>query len=372
MDPLAVPDKPADGAQRPSRRSDLRLAGWVLLLCAWDAGMSVLFEVAAANGQFDRVARVWQICALSLLCIVPGVLVARLSFPGLPTTPRRCVQLVAAFVVGSAVGDAIAFLWIPFYPDSTVSMSLRLFAFNLGTYAIMATFIVGALYWWIRGSAIEHELHKGRIGLLALQADRADAELLRLRTQIEPHFLFNTLATILQMYRGDVAGARRTLAKLIEYMDVSRAHMRRQEATLQDELALVEGYLDIQRLRLGGRLRYAIDVPGELRETRIPPAALLTLVENAIKHGLAPHRGGGEVRVTAQREADAVVVTVVDDGIGLRATGGRGLGLANVRARLEGLYGAGASLRLVGRREGGAIATVRVPSASTMASLATA
>ncbi len=365
MDAVAASNPPVERAHARSLHPDLRLAGWVLLLCAWDAGMSALFEIAHASRGFHG-ARVWQICLLSLLCIVPGVLVARLVFPGVPTTPRRCVQLVAAFVVGSAIGDAIAFLEIPLYPTRNAAESFRLFAYNLATYAIMATCIVAALYWWRRSSAIEHELHRSRIGLLALQADRADAELLRLRTQIEPHFLFNTLATILQMYRGDVPGARRTLAGLVDYLDVSRVHMRRAETTLHDELALVEGYLDIQRLRLGGRLRYAIDVPEELRDTRIPPAALLTLVENAIKHGLAPRRDGGEVRIAAHRDGETAVVTVSDDGVGLRATGGRGLGLANVRARLEGVYASAASLRLTGRSEGGAVATLRVPFAATM------
>jgi sensor histidine kinase YesM len=163
------------------------------------------------------------------------------------------------------------------------------------------------------------------------------------------------------MYRTDSADADRTLARLIDYMSAARAHMRCQEATLGDELALADGYLEIQRLRMGSRLRYEIEVCPELRANRIPPAALLTLVENAIKHGIARRPGGGLLRIAAHRDADWVVLKVCDDGVGFRATSGRGLGLANLRARLLGLYGGEASLRLTGAQQGGVTATMRLP-----------
>ncbi|MBV9889797.1 MAG: hypothetical protein JO090_02790, partial [Rhizobacter sp.] len=141
MDALAVPNEPAERAKTRRLHADLRLAGWVLLLCVWDAGMSALFVIAQSSAGVHNV-QVWQICLLSVLCVVPGVVVARLAFPGLPTTPRRCVQLVVAFVVGSAIGDAIGFLAIPFSPGGDPARSVRLFAYNLGTYAVMAACIV--------------------------------------------------------------------------------------------------------------------------------------------------------------------------------------------------------------------------------------
>ena len=225
-------------------------------------------------------------------------------------------------------------------------------AWSLLIYTLGAASIVGAMYWWRRGTVIRQELHRTRIGLLALQADRAEAELMRLRTQIEPHFLFNTVATVVQMVRTDPAAAHRTLARLIDYMSASRAHMRREETSLAEELRLTEGYLEIQRLRMEARLRYAIEVAPELRGNRVPPAALLTLVENAIKHGLAPRKRGGTLRIAAHREGGWLVVSVADDGVGLRATSGRGSGLANVRARMHGLYGGDAWLRLASARRG--------------------
>jgi sensor histidine kinase YesM len=112
---------------------------------------------------------------------------------------------------------------------------------------------------------------------------------------------------------------------------------------------------------MGARLRYEIEVSPELRDTRIPPAALLTLVENAIKHGLSPRPGGGQLRVAAHRDGGWVALNVSDSGVGFRATSGRGLGLANLRARILGLYGGEASLRLTGAEEGGVMATMRLP-----------
>jgi len=234
-------------------------------------------------------------------------------------------------------------------------------ALALLNYTLMAAAVVGAMYWWRRETVIRQELHRTRMGLLALTADRAEAEVLRLRTQIEPHFLFNTMANIVQMYQTDRAGAAHTLARLIDYMGAARVHMQRSEAVLEEELALTEGYLEIQRLRMGARLRFEIVVSPALRGNRIPPAALLTLVENAIKHGLSPRPGGGVLRVAANRDGDWVALNVSDSGVGFRATSGRGLGLANLRARILGLYGGEASLRLTGAAEGGVMATMRLP-----------
>ena len=308
------------------------------------------------RGEADRLRLARDVRAPllgGLLCVAPGVLAVRLLSPGYPATLRHCLRTFAAFVLGSAIGHWFAARWIYASPtDDTVKM-LSLVAWSLLTYTLGAASIVGAMYWWRRGSAIRQELHRTRVGLLALQADRAEAELMRLRTQIEPHFLFNTVATVVQLVRTDRAAAHRTLARLLDYMSASRAHMRLEETTLAEELRLTEGYLEIQRLRMETRLRYAIDVAPDLRGNRVPPAALLTLVENAIKHGLAPRKRGGALRIAAHREGGWLFVSVADDGVGLQTISGRGSGLANVRARMQGLYGSDAWLRLASAAEGG-------------------
>jgi len=367
----AAMEEPAIARTRRSLRTDLQLVALVLSIAAWDASVVLVIEIAGKPIAFDWLPRLGHLVLGGLLCVGPGVLAVRLLSPDYPATLRQCVRTFAAFVLGSAIGHWLAFRWIYASPTHTMSTVLpAAVAWSLLTYALGAASIVGAMYWWRRGSVIRQELHRTRVGLLALQADRAEAELMRLRTQVEPHFLFNTVATVVQLVRSDPAAAHRTLARLIDYMSASRAHMRCEETTLAEELRLTEGYLEIQCLRMEARLRYAIDVAPDLRGNRVPPAALLTLVENAIKHGLAPRKRGGALRIAAHREGGWLVVSVADDGIGLRAVSGRGSGLANVRARIQGLYGGDASLRLASAAEGGTTATLRLPAGAPPAAAA--
>jgi len=354
-------EEPAVARTGRSLRNDLQLIALVLGISAWDASVVFIVQIAEKPIAFDWLALLGRLWLGGLLCVGPGVLAVRLFSPSYPASLHRCVRTFAAFVLGSAIGHVCAGRWIYFPQIDDVVTVLPKIAWSLLIYALGAASIIGAMYWLRRGSVIRQDLHQTRLGLLALQADRAEAELMRLRTQIEPHFLFNTVATVVQLVRTDPATAHRTLARLIEYMSASRAHMRREETTVAEELRLTEGYLEIQRLRMESRLRYAIDVAPELRGNRIPPAALLTLVENAIKHGLAPRKRGGALRIAARREGGWLVVSVADDGVGLRTTSGRGSGLANVRARMQGLYGGDAGLRLASEAAGGTTATLRLP-----------
>ena len=361
-------EEPAFGRARRSLRNDLQLIALVLGISAWDASVVFVVHIAAKPIAVDWLAHLGRLWLGGLLCVGPGVLAVRLLSPRYPATPSGCGRTFAAFVLGSAIGHACAGRWIYFPQIEDVLAMLPKIAWSLLIYSLGAASIVGAMYWLRRGSDIRHELHRTRLGLLSLQADRAEAELMRLRTQIEPHFLFNTVATVVQLVRTDPVAAHRTLARLIDYMSASRAHMRREETTLAEELRLTEGYLEIQRLRMESRLRYAIDVAPDLRGNRVPPAALLTLVENAIKHGLAPRERGGTLRIAAHREEGWLVVSVADDGVGLRTTtSGRGSGLANVRARMRGLYGGDAWLRLASGAEGGTTATLRLPVGAPLA-----
>ena len=362
MQPTTAVDDPSSHARRRRfGRGDLQFAGLYLALCAWDTISSTIAEVGFTPGPVDWLSRTWDNFQGMVLATGPGAAAVWLLLPGVPTSLRRCLQIVAVYLVGAAVGHWFAIRAFTPFPDPSVPWMARLIAQSLASTGLVAGAVAGAVYWWRRAALIRQELHRTQVELLATKADHADAELLRLRTQIEPHFLFNTIANIVQMVRTDAAGADRAIARLIDYMDASHAHMRRHEATLEDEIVLTEGYLEIQRLRMGNRLRYEIEVAPEVRRTPIPPAALLTLVENAIKHGLAPQTAGGTVRVSAQRDGESVVLHVADDGAGLRATSGRGLGLANVRARVQGLYGNAASLRLASAEEGGTMATIRLP-----------
>jgi sensor histidine kinase YesM len=127
-----------------------------------------------------------------------------------------------------------------------------------------------------------------------------EARLLMLQAQIEPHFLFNTLATVRRLYQTDAAAAESMLDNLMRYLAVALPQMRANDSTLGREVALAEAYLGIQQIRMGSRLVVAIDVPGGLREARLPPMMLLTLAENSIKHGLNPLPEGGYIHISAR------------------------------------------------------------------------
>jgi sensor histidine kinase YesM len=166
-----------------------------------------------------------------------------------------------------------------------------------------------------------------------------ESNLRLLQAQIEPHFLFNTLSNILSLIRHEPNKAERMLQDLTEYLRVSLRRTREAEVTLGDEIQLLRAYLGIQQVRMGERLRYTIDVPEELNCLRLPPLLIQPLAENAVRHGLEPQPAGGEVSVRARCTGDRLDIEISDTGPGIAQGFAPGVGIANVRARLQGLYG---------------------------------
>ncbi len=173
------------------------------------------------------------------------------------------------------------------------------------------------------------------------------SELRLLQAQIEPHFLFNTLANLHSLIGRDDALAKTLLERLNDYLRASLSHSRAQQATLGDEFDMLTAYLAIQQLRMGGRLQTVIELPADLRDEAFPPMLLQPLVENAIIHGIEPKLGAGEVRVHVERDLQFLRVSVVDDGVGFAsAAASKGVGLANVRERLNALFGSAAQIEI--------------------------
>lgn len=194
------------------------------------------------------------------------------------------------------------------------------------------------------------------------EKERTVARLNLLHAQVEPHFLYNTLASAQYLTRSDPQQADHMLGHLIHYLRHSLPQRDDTLSTLGDELERTRAYLEIMRLRMGPRLALQIDVPDALRATALPPMMLQTLVENAIKHGLEPKPGGGTIWILARRDDGAIAITVADDGRGFsEASGGTGIGLKNVRERLRLIYGSDASLSVVGNVPEGVAATITVP-----------
>jgi signal transduction histidine kinase len=196
----------------------------------------------------------------------------------------------------------------------------------------------------------------------ATEKELTVARLNLLHAQVEPHFLYNTLASAQYLTRSEPAQADRMLGHLIQYLRHSLPRTEESLSTLGDELERTRAYLEILKLRMGPRLALEVDVPDALRAIALPPMMLQTLVENAIKHGLEPKPGGGTVWIRARRDGDAVSITIADNGQGFSmAGGGTGIGLKNVRERLRLIYGTRASLAVVANAPEGVAATLTVP-----------
>lgn len=199
----------------------------------------------------------------------------------------------------------------------------------------------------------------------ATDKELAQAKLNLLHAQVEPHFLYNTLASAQYLTRTEPAQADRVLGHLIQYLRHSLPSAEETLSTLGEELERARAYLEILKIRMGGRLDLKIEVPEVLRGITLPPMMLQTLVENAIKHGLEPKPGGGTVWVFARHDNGSVAITVADDGQGFgAASGGTGIGLKNVRERLQLVYGPRASLAVVANVPEGVAATITVPTQS--------
>ncbi|HTT05162.1 MAG TPA: histidine kinase [Steroidobacteraceae bacterium] len=211
------------------------------------------------------------------------------------------------------------------------------------------------------------EARERKVHELQLQKRQADLELLILQAQIEPHFLFNTLASLRSLLRQDVGRAEAMIDALVQHLRATIPVFRQstQRSTLSEQLGICSSYLELMRVRLADRLTYRIDVPESVCCAAFPPLILLTLVENAVKHGIEPKPGPGHIRIDAIREQRAdgahLRVTVTDNGAGLSAGLGHGVGLSNIRVQLALKYGDRAALSLSSGPEAGAVASIDIP-----------
>jgi two-component sensor histidine kinase len=195
-----------------------------------------------------------------------------------------------------------------------------------------------------------------------LERQLSEAKLVALSAQIEPHFLFNTLASIQYLIRNDANKAGEMTSDLIRYLRLALPRMKQATARLADELDLVRAYLGIMQIRMGARLQFAIDSPDDLSDVQIPTMTLITLAENAIKHGLEQKPDGGMINLCVSKAEQDLRLEVADTGGGFStAASGTGIGLANIRERLNTLYGNRAHLELEANQPSGVKAILIIP-----------
>jgi signal transduction histidine kinase len=290
---------------------------------------------------------------LGRLLVIAMVLLLAFTVAGAwqpPWLPRWLTQVMAVCL---AAPVATLIVYLPSVHGDVFALlrnegTVLGFAWITGTVLVIAPALaLGSLYRerdaQARNQALRFELERSQLAKQAL-----DAQLQLLHAQIEPHFLFNTLANVQELVESGSPRAAPVLGSLIAYLRAAMPKLGNVDATLAGELALVRAYLELMHLRMPDRLSFEIDVSADLAGERFPSMALLTLVENAIRHGIDPSETGGRIEIGARRETSSgeVHVWVADGGIGLSEKALPGTGLNNLRARLTGFYGPGARLEL--------------------------
>jgi sensor histidine kinase YesM len=204
-------------------------------------------------------------------------------------------------------------------------------------------------------------IQEEKIKRLTSEKKAAEAHLKLLQAQIEPHFLFNTLSNVLSLLDTNPSRGKSMLVDFIQYLRASLSKIRQENATLGQEMEMIQAYLSIFKVRMGDRLHFEIDLPKQMEAISFPSMLIQPLVENAIKHGLEPKVEGGEIRITGIEKDGLIYLEVADTGLGFQGERETGMGLSNIRERLVSLYGNRARLILEENQPRGLKATIEVP-----------
>jgi two-component system, LytTR family, sensor kinase len=345
------------------------LAAWAAWGLLWSGQVALYARLGGKAIPLGVALRLQMPLALAWALVTPGIIwLGRRFAPfGSPRWPFGvAVNLLASMVTVFALGFVLIVNQRVVFPSPDppplLLAGLRSFVWWFTT--------DGLLYWGILaidyGVARYRETRERELRASQLEAQLSDARLQALKMQLEPHFLFNALHTIGQLVRtGQHALAVQVVAGLGDLLRQMLDGATTHEVPLKQELELVRGYLDIEQIRFRDRLKVVVDADPETLDARVPYLILQPLVENSIRHGIAPRTTVGRVVIGARRIAGALHLTVRDDGSGLppgmKAGEGRGVGLANVSARLRQLYGEDASFEVVNAEDGGVVAQIVVP-----------
>jgi two-component sensor histidine kinase len=324
-----------------------------------------LIIIAPNSDTFFTIAYMVRQVLASALCVLLAIALAEALVPR-SVAPRWRWFWAVLLIAGAALLSAQIRFAMARNLMSTPAEWQRWMVYVVVLWTLLGTLaycVIGASR---RAAAAHAALLDARCEHDALSASALEARLSALQAQIEPHFLFNTLANVRRLYETDRARGRQMLASLIDYLRAALPSMRQTGTTLARELDLARSYLTVLQLRMGERLRFAIDIGDAPADAALPPMVLPTLVENAIKHGLSPLPEGGRIEVRAHATDGSLVVAVADTGRGFVGAAGSGVGLANTRSRLAALYGERARLTLRNNVPRGVVAEVVVPLTRTV------
>lgn len=266
-----------------------------------------------------------------------------------------------AIHLAASVGCAVGVWWLSNF-DRHLLLGLQgsvrlvyVFHQHLITYWLLVGATMGYQYYW--------RYREGELRTAQLSAQLAQAQLQALRMQLHPHFLFNTLNAISTLVHKDPEKADRMIARLSDLLRLTLENVGVQEVRLAQELEFLERYLDIERTRFADRLEIRMEIAPETLDARAPYLILQPLVENAIRHGIAPRSTPGRIEVSAKRKDGALVLSVQDNGPGIAAPENlkKGVGISSTKARLERLYGTAHRFELSNVAAGGVVVTLELP-----------
>ena len=329
----------------------------LITLILTSAASGIVYPYFHENVLFYKL---WlRLSVVAMVMLLAFTMVGNLHFNRVKREHAQLVALILAAFLGTIVsGLLIGRSLVQMFTIDGMFWGIVVFtAAGIAIGVVAATLLV----YREREARAFAELQASESQRYQLEKRVLEARLKLMRAQIEPHFLFNTLANVQHLVEANPPLAAATLESLITYLRAALPEMREDGTTLGREAAMAQAYLDIQRLRMGPRLDFSIDIPDHLRSASFPPMMLLTLVENAIKHGLDPLQQGGNISVRAALADGALIVSVVDTGQGLSSSAGLGVGLSNIRERLAALYGKTAKLLLEENLPQGVAARILIP-----------
>ena len=324
---------------------------WVTAICA----------VAAGAVQWVSLNTYWDLLVTALCVGYTSMVLFTVASNGtVAHLPREGLQILAV-IAGSILGTLLA--GVVKGRDLSQMFHERMWgvAISMGLGVGFGCVVVAAILLRERHARDQARLHRAEAERHQLEKGMLEARLQVMQAQVEPHFLFNTLANVQHLVETDPPGAGRMLDSLIRYLRAALPQMREANSTLGREVDMARAFLEIQAVRMGSRLQFRIDVPAPLRAHAFPPMMLISLVENAIKHGIDPCCECGNVTIRADAASGRLRVSVADTGEGVKPKHGVGVGLANIRERLKALYGGAASLVLEENAPHGVVAAIELP-----------
>ena len=352
---------------RTLRSQFWRRLGWKRLMLAVSVSMVFSTQLLFQENVFEHFSISETLESLALyfmdILLIAVLLACTISLVDVLLRVNGIARNVALLL--AVVGSVLAGI--------TLQMAVH---YGAGPYPPLGYVLGEAARWSLMGGAVtliyetmrRHQRHQQQLHAAELRHEILDNQMIEARikmmeAQIEPHFLFNTLATVKRLYRTEPVGGARMVARLKEYLQAALPQIRHGIPTLASEIELVRAYLEILQIRMGARLQFTIDAPPQTLAIPFPAMVLITLVENAIKHGLNPMPNGGCIDIQVFDSPVTIAVEVRDNGVGFQVsagTSGSGIGLANIRARLAALYPSGASMVLIQGEPAGVIARVEI------------